>query len=131
MPDTDCIFLTVNGKRQSLRWLIKNAAAATDVRVYNCPGLTALPELPAASEVWVENCPGLFIFTAGKDSRGYQFPVIRLRSQWRIVAGCRNFTVKDARRHWGPGGPSNRADCAALVEKLAADIVTVDCGEAA
>jgi len=27
--------------------------------VYNCPGLTALPELPAATHVRVANCPGL------------------------------------------------------------------------
>jgi len=34
-------------------------SAATDVWVYGCPGLTALPELPAATAVRVDNCPGL------------------------------------------------------------------------
>lgn len=34
-------------------------STTTIVRVYNCPGLTALPELPAATHVRVANCPGL------------------------------------------------------------------------
>jgi hypothetical protein len=146
MPDSNRIFLTVNGKRTSLARLIANPAAATDVRVENCPGLTALPELPAATYVrvencpgltalpelpaatyvWVENCPGLIVFNAGQDSRGYQFVAVRIRSKWRIIAGCRNFSVAAARKHWGRGGPSNRPDCLALVKKLAAEI-----GEAA
>jgi len=37
----------------------------------------------------------------------------------RIRAGCRDFTVAEARAHWGPGGASDRPDCLALVEKLA------------
>jgi hypothetical protein len=53
------IVLTVNGRRRSLAWLIANPAAATSVWVENCPGLAAMPDLPAATHVWVENCPGL------------------------------------------------------------------------
>ena len=43
------IFLEVDGRRRSLEWLLNNAHAATVVRVLNCPGITALPELPAAT----------------------------------------------------------------------------------
>src|ERR1700678_4339404 len=53
------IFLEVNGRKMSLAKLMKNPSAATDVWVYNCPGLAALPELPAATVVRVDNCPGL------------------------------------------------------------------------
>ena len=71
---------------------------------------------PATIEMvmWVMNCPGV---AAGKDSRGYWFQPIRVHGQWRITAGCRNFSVEDARRHWGPDGVSDRSDCLALVEK--------------
>lgn len=111
--------VTVDGKRASLAELLGSAPAATDVRVDNCPGLTVLPDLPAATVVWVDNCPGL---TAGKDSRGYAFLAARIRNQWRILAGCRNFSIDEARKHWGPGGRSDRPDCLALVQVLASAI---------
>jgi len=180
--DSNRIFLTVNSERRSLAWLIENSSAATHVRVgncpglvalpelpaatyvgvyncpglvalpelaaathvrvgscpglvalpelpaatyvevYNCPGLVALPELPAATHVWVDNCPGLMMLNAGADKRGYQFVAVRVRGAWRIIAGCRNFSIADARNHWGKGGSSDRPDCLALVERLAAEI---------
>ena len=94
------IFLIVNGKRTSLAKLIADPAAATNVRVYNCPGLT--------------------VAYAGKDSRGYGFYGVRIRGQHYVVAGCRNKTISEARKHWGKGGKSDRPDCLALVEKIAA-----------
>ena len=108
------IFLEVNGRKMSLAELMKNPSAATVVRVDNCPGLAVLPELPAATVVRVDNCPGL----AAKDSRGYSFAIAKIRGQWRIIAGCQNFSFEDARRHWGRDGASDRPDCLALVEKL-------------
>ncbi len=33
-------------------------ARATVVRLYNLPGLTALPDLPAAKDVWLYHLPG-------------------------------------------------------------------------
>ena len=48
----------VDGEKVSFARFAK-LSAATKVRVYNCPGLTALPELPAATTVWVYNCPAL------------------------------------------------------------------------
>ena len=49
----------IDGKKVSFARFAKLSATATDVRVYNCPGLTALPDLPAATTVWVCACPGL------------------------------------------------------------------------
>jgi hypothetical protein len=97
--------------------------AATSVWVENCAGLTALPELPAATSVWVLNCAGLGIqHFAGEDRRGYKFYGVKIRDQWRVLAGCRNLSLSAARAHWGPGGESDRPDCLALVEKIAAAI---------
>ncbi|HEX5321469.1 MAG TPA: hypothetical protein VFW46_20085 [Stellaceae bacterium] len=101
--------LSVNGRRASLAELIANPAAATTVWVWNCPGLTTL--------------------NAGPDSRGYQFVAGRVRHQWRILAGCRNFSIDDARRHWGPGGPSDRPDCLRMVERLADEIATLEAAQ--
>lgn len=102
------------------------AATATSVEVSNCPSLTALPELPAATRVEVSNCPGLVdgphVIVGGFDDRKYQFLGLLKGGDWLVVAGCRNFTLAQARRHWAVGGPSDRADCRALVEKIAAEI---------
>ena len=107
------IVVAVNGERRSLAWLIENAAAATDVRVENCAGLTALPELPAARIVQVENCAGLILLNAGKDRRGYQFVGVRICGAWRIIAGCRNLSAAEALWHW-----SDNPECLALAKNL-------------
>ena len=114
------IFVTVDGLKRSLAWLIDNASAATYVRVINNPGLTALPDLPAATYVWVENNPGLLIMNAGIDHRGFQFVAVFIRKEWRIIAGCRNYSLEYARHHW-----RNNPEAIALVEKLADAIATV------
>jgi len=49
----------IDGRRVSLATLAKKAHSVTYVYVENCPGLTALPDMPAATSVYVENCPGL------------------------------------------------------------------------
>ena len=59
-----------------------------------------------------------WIIPAGVDVRGYWFAAIRQGGEWRIRAGCRDFSVKEALSHWGPGGKSDRPDCLALVEKI-------------
>lgn len=58
----------------------------------------------------------------GEDSRGCYFFAFPNCGQYRIFAGCRNFSVDDARRHWGRGGPSANPECLALVENIAAQI---------
>jgi len=116
------IFLTVNGKRMSLAKLIENPSAATDVWVDNCAGLTQLPDLPAATDVWVDNCAGLTDYIdGGENPRGYKVFGTKIRGQWRIMAGCRNFSPEDARKHWGSGARKH-AGCLAVAEKVIAEI---------
>ena len=40
----------------------------------------------------------------GTDSRGYRFVAIRRGDGWRILAGCRWFTVAEAVAHWTEKG---------------------------
>ena len=101
---------------------LPNLDAATEVLLKNLPGITSLPYLNAATYVWLNNLPGLTSAYAGEDSRKYKFFVIRMRNEWRIIAGCRNFSFDEARKHWGPEGESDRPDCLALVEKLIASV---------
>ncbi len=49
----------LGGEKVSEETFSVKAPAATDVWVYSCPGLTALPDLPAATYVRVENCPNI------------------------------------------------------------------------
>ena len=63
-----------------------------------------------------------WIISAGVDVRGYWFAAIRQDGEWRIRAGCRDFSVEEALSHWGPGSKSDRPDCLALVEKIVAEI---------
>ena len=114
---SDKIFLKVNGKETSLQKRIADAATATTVSIYNCAGLTALPDLPAATTVYINNCAGLTVLNAGKDRRGYQFTALYVRKQWRIIAGCRNFSIEDAKKHW-----RKNAECYGLVETLITQI---------
>ncbi len=100
--------------------------AVTDFWADNCPGLTALPDLPAVTDFRVYNCPGLVIVRVGADSRSYEFAGIKVRSAWFVKAGCRFFSLEAARRHWGPGGDSDRPDCLALVEKIATAAAHLD-----
>ena len=36
----------------------------------------------------------------GWDPRGYHFRAIQFDNVWHITAGCRNFTLDEARIHW-------------------------------
>ncbi len=49
----------INARQVSQETFFAKAGTATSVRVWNCPGLTALPNLPSVTDVRVENCPGL------------------------------------------------------------------------
>ena len=85
-----------------------------------CAALTSLPEMPGVNVV-NDPCPFGY-FYAGCDSRGYNFEGVTIRGQWRVLAGCHNLSIKDSYEHWGPGGVSDRKDCLALVQKIAAHI---------
>jgi len=64
------------------------------------------------------------IYDAGKDCRNYRFIGVWWDSPeytgWMVHAGCRWFTIKDARNHWGENSlSSNPEECLALVKKIA------------
>jgi hypothetical protein len=40
----------------------------------------------------------------GTDRRNYRFVAVRHDDGWRIVAGCRWFTIEEAIAHWGAKG---------------------------
>ena len=92
-------------------------------------GCTALTELKAPKATKIERSTG-YVF-AGVDSRGYLFEGVTIRGQWRVIAGCRNYSIVDARQHWGPGGPSDRPDCLALVEVIATGAASLAMASAA
>ena len=110
-----------------------NASGCTSLTEINAPkakniyatGCTALTELhaPVAERIYATGCTALTgMIHGGKDSRGYHFFGFPQRGEYRIFAGCRNFTPEEALAHWGPGGPSDRPDCLALVQKIIAEI---------
>ncbi len=118
----DKIFIYVDDVRMSLAKFM--AMDQSKVQTVYASGCTALTELKADAAEYVDarGCTALTELDqidVGKDSRDYEFTGIKLRGQWRVIAGCRNKSIPDARKHWGPGGPSDRADCLALVEKIA------------
>jgi hypothetical protein len=63
------------------------------------------------------------IYDAGEDSREYRFigvwhPDDEYEPGWKIKAGCRWFTLSDARYHWGPEDQDNE-EALELVERIA------------
>ena len=44
------------------------------------------------------------IIDAGQDPRGYRFVGVRQGESMRIYAGCRDFTIEEAERHWTEAG---------------------------
>jgi hypothetical protein len=98
-----------------------DAPKAGTVYANGCTALTAL-DAPEAGYVYASGCTALAdVFIAGVDSRGYTFFGMSQRGERRVFAGCRNFTVETALRHWGPGGESDHPDCVALVQLIIAD----------
>ena len=67
-----------------------------------------------------------WIISAGADFRGYWFSAVKQTGNWRVRAGCRDFSVADALAHWGSGGQSDNPKCLALVEHLVAEIAVRD-----
>jgi len=95
---------------------------ADAAKYVDASGCTALTELKTRPDAKIKNEPYIF---GGIDSRGYLFEAVLVRDQWRVIAGCRNYSIADARKHWGPGGESDRPDCLAFVEKIAAAAISL------
>jgi hypothetical protein len=89
--------------------------AATHVDVYDCLGLIRIGDLPVATSVDVWNCPGLAALY--HDPRGYA--LIRIGD--RYFAGCRNFTAAEAIAHWGAPDYRNPERGAAYVAAVKAE----------
>ncbi len=50
-----------------------------------------------------------FLLLPVQDTRGYSFAhAIETDEGWRIRAGCRDFSIEDAREHWGAGYKGDR-----------------------
>ena len=142
----DKIFIFVNDKRTSLSALAAmhkasittldargctaltaiDAPAARTLDAHGCTALTAI-DAPAAEWLDASGCTALTaMFSAGCDSRDYHFFTYPIAGVDRVFAGCRNFSLSEARSHWGHNGESDRPDCLALVEKIAAHLAARD-----
>ena len=117
----DSIFIIVNNRTTSLSAFLD--MKRTDIKTLDASGCTALTAIDAPA---AEIKRGNDYVCAGIDSRGYVFEGILIRDQWRVIAGCRNYSIDDAREHWGPGGESDRSDCLSFVDKIAAFVATYD-----
>jgi len=50
-----------------------------------------------------------FLLLPCQDPRGYSFPhAIECAGKWRIRAGCRDFSIAEAREHWGENYDGDR-----------------------
>ena len=102
------------GSRAIAAYLKTNRTGSLDL--FGCTGLTALPEgLIVGGSLDLSGCTGLAHLSVGKDARGYKWFGVRLTSGQRVIAGCRNFSPAEARKHW-----ANRPEQLALAEKAIA-----------
>jgi hypothetical protein len=58
------------------------------------------------------------IICLGTDPRGYRFVGVRHDDGWRISAGCRWFTIDEAKTHW-----KNNSDALARINTLSEKII--------
>jgi len=99
-----------------------NVPKAENICAIGCTALVKL-HAPVAKRIYATGCTALAgAIHGGEDSRGYHFFGFPQNGEYRIFAGCRNFTPEKALVHWGPGGPSDRPDCLELVQKIITEI---------
>ena len=148
--DPTKIFILVNDARVSLAdFAAMERSKVVSVDASGCTALATLGDLPQARTVDASGCTALATLgdlpkaaviknekwtayiAGGADSRGYFFEslIIRDGSERRYLAGCRNYALDEARAHWGPGGPSDRPDCLALVNGMAEQAQRLDMAE--
>ena len=66
---------------------------------------------------------GAYLIDAGQDSRGFRFVAHKFNGEVIITAGCRTFTLKEARAHWKKRHLDNEvlhAECNAKIRLIAA-----------
>lgn len=115
--------LSLNGCTELIE-LPANLYVDDTFNLNNCARLTEVPPgLYVGGSLYLNNCTGLTnIICAGRDSRGYEFYGVKLWNGWRVIAGCQNLSIAEAREHWGIGSISDRPDCLARVEKIASEV---------
>ena len=55
---------------------------------------------------------------AGRDDRGYEMIGYKARGKLIVTMGCRTFTIRQARDHWGAPGYSSPARARDIIAKL-------------
>jgi len=76
------------------QWLMGEGAQRADLRGCDLSGCDL-------SGCDLSGIKGFYLLPM-QDQRGYSFPhAVECDGVWRIRAGCRDFTVAEAREHWG------------------------------
>ena len=119
-------FAIVDGKTVPIEEIVKNkktiSASSLDLQGYEHPLPAGFTSVGGLNLRGYEHPLPDWIISAGEDSRGYTFAAVLQDGEWRIRAGCRDFSIDEALEHWGPDGESDNPECLALVEKLKAEI---------
>jgi hypothetical protein len=116
-------FLDLEGYNQPLPAGLTSIGGSLDLDGYSQPLPAGLTSIGGSLDLDGYNQPlPAWIISAGADSRGYWFAAVLTANGWRVRAGCRDYPIETALKHWRSGGQSDRADCLALVENLAAQI---------
>ena len=116
-------YVRVNGQQMTVDAFMQTKGLSVGGSLYldGCTALTSLPEgLSVGASIDLHGCTALTnIIRGGTDRRGYAFYGAHLRNGWRVLAGCRNFSAAQARRHWRKG-----KECRALAEEVIAQFPT-------
>ena len=102
-----------------------NLTVMGELYLDGCPGLTHLPDnLAVGRALILSNRTGLTnIYRGGRDERRYDFYGVKLKNGPRVIAGCRNFSAEEARRHW-----VENPECLALAEDVIAHFGQLETG---
>jgi len=77
--------------------------------------------LREANLSWADLCGAIGIHLLTQTNHGYQVRAQWRSGEWRIVAGCRDLSVSEAREHWGDPHyhtPSSGSRIVALLDWL-------------
>jgi len=70
------------------------------------------------------NLSGAYLIDGGQDERGYRFIGWKRGDDLMISAGCRNYTISEARKHWGGSnytGPKSNIQRVELIASIAVE----------
>lgn len=107
--------LDLRGYKHPLPAALTSIGGGCYLRGYEHP----LPSALTSIGMWCDLRGYEHAYHAGEDLRGYLFSALRLASGIRVIAGCRNFSVAEARAHWSKG--TEQRDLAEKAIKMAED----------